>query len=205
MNKVFSLSLVILALSGCTAPVHPAKLDVPDVNTQLQVKDLRPKEQSQTEMLSYISSSCLYGIKRFGDEWSTPDKVTYLKATISKAFPEAKSLEIKNLVFYDNMQYALRNGNIFRGPIWELIECDQATDKFTQYTPAENPSRLPIMIGTLEGSLDGKPFSERMTKVLTCDDGKNECNILDTQGNAIKTLLEGMTKRAIDDIRTPRN
>ncbi|WP_115717537.1 hypothetical protein [Gallaecimonas mangrovi] len=201
MKNILFLFLILLSLSGCTAPVHPAKLDVPKTNTQLEVKDLRPKDQGKTEFLSYIVTNCDYGIKRFGDEWSTPDKVTYLKSAMANAFPEAKVLEVKNLVFYENMQYALRNGNIFRGPAWAFVECDKSTDKFTQYTQKEDPTRAPIMIGTLEGSLDGKPFSERMTMLPACTDNKKECNFLDAQGETIKTLLEGMTKKAIDSIR----
>ncbi len=84
-------------------------------------------------------TSCQYGIDRLGDEWVTPNKVDYLARSISQQLPDSKQLTVTHFVTYLNMQYWLRAGNIFRGPIWELVECDQHTDEFINYTQAENP------------------------------------------------------------------
>lgn len=113
-----------------------------------------------------------------------------MKSKLTIALPEAKELKITNFVFFNNMQYQLREGNIYRGPIWSLVECDKNTDRFTLYSPEENPKRLNIIIGTLEGELDGVPFSARAAEIPRCPEGMDKCDGLASRDNAIYLILK---------------
>ncbi|TAP34404.1 hypothetical protein EYR97_12675 [Alteromonas sp. KUL42] len=183
---------ITFMLVGCVS-FQPTQLDVqPSTNVLLEVIDKRPLDQKETEMLSYLITSCDYGIQRLGDEWTTPDKVEFLKSHIGRLFPNAKSLVIDNFVIYNNMQYQLREGNIYRGPIWSLVECNESTDKFTMYTPEENPERFNMLIGTFEGSIDGNKYSIRAAEIPVCPDGMKTCNGLVSRNNAITKILNSI-------------
>ena len=99
---------------------------------------------------------------------------------------------IDNFVVYNNMQYQLREGNIYRGPIWSLVECNESTDKFTMYTPEENPERLNMLIGTFEGSIDDKNYSVRATEIPSCPDDMEQCDGLVARNNAMKKILNSI-------------
>ncbi|WP_406666455.1 hypothetical protein [Gallaecimonas sp. GXIMD1310] len=192
MKKYVFLLVIAFATTGCVS-FQPTKLDYqPAKNTKLVVTDNRPKNQKETEMLSYLITNCDYGIQRLGDEWTTPNKIEFFKSKISNKFPEAQNLVINTFVIYNNMQYQLREGNIYRGPIWSALECNEPTDRFTMYTPEENPERKNIIIGTFEGSIDGRKYSVRSTEIPTCPQGMDECNGLVARGNAIKKILENI-------------
>ena len=195
MNKYIFLLAITFATTGCVS-FQPTKLDMqPTTNTKLVVTDNRPQNQKETEMLSYMITNCDYGIQRLGDEWTTPNKVEFLKFKISEMFPEVQSLVIDNFVIYNNMQYQLREGNIYRGPIWSAFECDEATDKFTMYTPEENPKRLNMLIGTFEGSIDGKQYSVRSAEVPSCPQGVDECDGLAARNHAVKNILQNIVAK----------
>lgn len=143
-------------------------------------------------------TSCQYGIDRLGDEWVTPNKVDYLARSISQQLPDSKQLTVTHFVTYLNMQYWLRAGNIFRGPVWELVECDENTDEFVNYTQAENPQRQPIIIGTLKGNIDGVSFSQRMLAFPECPDGGDTCVGWDARAYAVKKVVLGLTHSVIE-------
>lgn len=192
MKKYVALIALVLAATGCVS-VQPTQLDLQPVsNTSLVVADNRPLDQKETEMLSYIVTNCDYGIQRLGDEWTTPDKLAYLKAEVGRLYPNAKRLDVNNFVVYNNMQYQLREGNIYRGPVWALLECNEATDRFTLYTPEENPQRYDMLIGTFEGTIDGKAYTARAAEFPVCPDGMAECDGLAARGNAIKKILQNI-------------
>lgn len=196
MKKIISILFVAL-LSGC-ATLKPAQLPYVETNIgNLTVDNLRPKNESETEMLSYIITNCNYGIQRLGDEWVQPSKVQYLVQQVSENFPEAQKLTVNNFVTYLNMQYMLREGNIYRGPIWEIFECDENTDQFVTYTPEENPERLNMIIGTLRGDIDGVSFSERLAVFPICPDEQPECTGWDAQADAIKKIVVQLSEKVI--------
>lgn len=193
----YLLVIVAILLGGC-ATLRPAELPhVTNVQTNLITSDLRGKDQSETEVLSYIITNCKYGIQRLGDEWTKSNKVDYLSSKISEQLPSKSNLIVNDFVTYFNMQYLLREGNIYKGAIWELVECDDNTDKFTSYTPEENPERFNIIIGTLSGSLDGKPFSERVTSFPICPEGVKECTSWDAQANSIKEIVVQLAEKVV--------
>ncbi|MBT1062583.1 hypothetical protein KJY73_03305 [Bowmanella sp. Y26] len=189
LKKSLALIGLVSIVTGCVS-FQPTQLEYVPTNSSLLVIDQRPTEQKETEMLSYLITSCKYGIQRLGDEWTVPNKIEFLKAEISKTLPNARQLKISNFVFYNNMQYQLREGNIYRGPIWSLIECDENTDRFTQYTPEENPERFNILIGTLEGELDGVPFSIRAAEIPVCPESMDKCDGLMARNHAIEKILD---------------
>ena len=192
MKNYAVLMVVTFILSGCVS-FQPTQLDMQSLtNNDLVVTDKRPQNQKETEMLSYLITSCDYGIQRLGDEWTTPDKVKFLKAHIGRLFPNAKNLVIDNFVVYNNMQYQLREGNIYRGPIWSLVECNESTDKFTMYTPEENPERLNMLIGTFEGSIDDKNYSVRAAEIPSCPDDMEQCDGLVARNNAMRKILNSI-------------
>lgn len=194
----YLLILTLIMSVGC-ATLKPAQLpSVAKANDTLVVKDLRGEKQSKTEMLSYLVTSCLYGIQRLGDEWSTPGRVQYLSDVVSAELPDKKELVITDFVTYMNMQHMLREGNIYRGPLFTLLECDENTDQFTNYTFEENPQRMSIVIGTLKGTLDGKAFSERVISFPFCPEGQAECSGWDAQANSVKNIVVELTKRMIE-------
>jgi hypothetical protein len=195
LHKYIFLLAIAFATTGCVS-FQPTKLDIqPTTNAKLVVTDNRSQNQKETEMLSYIITNCDYGIQRLGDEWTIPNKVEFLKSQISKNFPETQDLVIDTFVIYNNMQYQLREGNIYRGPIWSAFECNEATDRFTMYTPEENPERQNMLIGTFEGSIDGKQYSARAAEIPTCPQGMDECNGLVARDNAIKKILESIVSQ----------
>ena len=197
MKKHIAFSaLFLMSLSGC-AKFQPTSLPPIEVNNrQLLVEDNRPREEIKTEMLSYLVTSCNYGIQRLGDEWSEPNKIDYLANKIKNQIPEAKKLTIEHFVTYLNMQYSLREGNVFRnGDIWQHFECDERTDRFVSYTQEENPQRLNIVIGTLEGSIDGKHFSERVSEFPTCPNSAEKCTGWDSWGEAVKNIVLKLTDK----------
>ena len=189
LKKFLALIGVIAVTTGCVS-FQPTHLEYVPTNSSIQIIDQRPVEQKETEMLSYLITNCKYGIQRLGDEWTVPDKVEYLKSEISERLPESKILKITNFVFYNNMQYQLREGNIYRGPIWSLVECDENNDRFTLYTPEENPERLNILIGTVEGELDGVEFFIRAAEIPKCPEDLEKCDGLVARNNAIEKILE---------------
>jgi hypothetical protein len=96
------------------------------------------------------------------------------------------------------MQHQLREGSIYRGPIWELVECDKNTDEFTSYSAEENPEKKSIIIGTLKGTLDGISFSERMAIFPKCPDGVPECHPFDAQANSVRNIVIELSRRIVD-------
>ena len=197
MKNLFLISVVIF-LGGC-ATLKPAKLpQITNNQTNLVTNDLRKKDQSETEMLSYSITSCEYGIQRLGDEWTQPNKVDYFSGKIKEQLPNKKELIVNDFVTYFNMQYLLREGNIYRGPIWEFVECNENTDKFVSYTPEENPLKYNIIIGTLSGSLDGISFSERVTSFPVCPNGIEECSGWDAQANSVKEIVMQLVDKVIE-------
>ena len=203
MIRYTILLTVAFYLTGCGS-LKPTQLNFqPDDNATLVVTDNRPQNQAKTEMLSYLSTSCNYGIQRLGDELTVPNKVEFLKYQLSKQFPEAKSLVIDNFVIYNNMQYQLREGNIFRGEIWSLIECDKNTDRFTMYTPEENPLRQVILIGTFEGSIDGTQYIARSTEIPRCPKGAEKCDASVARDDAIKKILDDIIVQIANETKKP--
>lgn len=194
----YLLILTLIMSVGC-ATLKPAQLPpVAKASDNLVVKDLRGENQRTTEMLSYLVTSCSYGIQRLGDEWSSPEKVQYLSSVIGSELPAAKELVITDFVTYMNMQHMLREGNIYRGPLFASMECDENTDQFTNYTFEENPQRMSIIIGTLKGTLDGKAFSERVISFPFCPEGQTECSGWDAQANSVKNIVVELTKRIVE-------
>ncbi len=199
MRKYLLVALT-LSVTAC-ATLKPAKLPVlTETNSQLVTQDLRSKNQSETEMLSYMITNCKYGIQRLGDEWSIPSKVKYLSQTIKAKLPQSKKLEVTHFETYLNMQYMLREGNIYRGPVFEMFECDENTDKFTNYTPEENPKRMNIIIGSVEGTIDGIPFSERVVSFPFCPEGVEECTGWDAQAESIRKIVIELSDKVVSSI-----
>lgn len=188
MAKRLIVLSFIFTLSACVS-FQPVKLEVVTTNNKLHVLDNRPEKQKETELLSYLITSCSYGIQRLGDEWTSPSKIDFLKSKIAIELPNARELVVNNFVIYNNMQYKLREGNIFRGPIWSLVECDENTDRFTLYTPEENPERENMIIGTLEGTIDGREFSVRVAEIHRCPAENEQCKSFQSSDYAVKTVL----------------
>ncbi len=201
LSQPLALFITTCLFSACTA-IKPAQLpDVAHSGKQLITRDLRDKRDSATEILSYVAASCQFGIQRLGDEWTTPGKVDYLSATIESQLPSRKTLEINRFVLYLNMQNALREGNVFRGPLMQLLECDENTEQYANYLHRENPRGLSIVIGTLEGKLDNEPFSARATSILSCAYDSRTCTDMEDRAAAARKVIVELTRQAIASSR----
>jgi hypothetical protein len=188
----YILVLLLAVLTGCVN-TQPAQLNMPVTNSPVVLKDHRDKSQTTTEFLSLMVTNCDYGIRRLGDEFSTPNKAVYLKNMVASQYPSVKSIEVNDFVTYVNMQHSLREGNIFRGPAMEIFECNENTDKFTRYTLEENPNNEMILIGTLNVTIDGETIERRATSILKCPDS-TECH---AQNEAMKKVLKELADQLL--------
>lgn len=134
MIKKISIALILFSLQACTAKFQNMVVS-PSAN-KIQVTDLRPATERKTEMFSWFSFSCAFGIQRFGDEESAPQKMAVLRQRTFEKFGEGAKLKVNHFVVYQNIQASSR------GPFWGPLSYDVAGYAVRANDPSSNSEDL---------------------------------------------------------------
>ena len=192
--KLLILSLT-LAFTACTQ-MKPAILPIQTVmHGERIILDARDSSHKKTEMLSYIATNCQYGIQRLGDEWTTPNRITYTESVIKEKKPDVKEIKVIEFVTFLNVQRALRNSNIYRGEVFKLMECNENTDRLTHYTPQENPTGKSVVIGTISVIIDGREFSERALSFPMNPSRDDQFTVFDARATSVRNVVTELVER----------
>jgi hypothetical protein len=118
MIKKISIALILFSLQACTAKFQNMVVS-PSAN-KIQVTDLRPATERKTEMFSWFSFSCAFGVQRFGDAETAPEKMDVLRQRVFEKYGDGTELKINHFVVYQNIQASSR------GPFWGPLAYDIA-------------------------------------------------------------------------------
>jgi hypothetical protein len=193
MRKLFLALLVMLA--GC------ATMTVPGIerSESVQVKDLRPKTEKESESFSINVFNDAYATYRVADSAITPPAIRLLQHRAYEKFGASNApLEIKihHLVVYRNFQAELRRGGISAIPgvlvygqvttapagiasslvDGKTFESLAATEyKRSLYSEQENPGRGSVLVVYVETEIQGNRI---FTRTLAPAKEKNGVNPL---------------------------
>lgn len=217
MKKIFSISLIIL--SGCTTFKPTATITTPDIATSrnlIELEDLRPETEKQSETFSMLSISCAFGIDRYGDSTLEPKKTDLLRYRVYEKFKSSGNLPRKvtvhNFVTYMNGQTAFRkigfqsglagagytytgnpksiNDSIFGGS--NIPSCEPKEVRQAYYLPTENPEDKLIFIIHLDAEIDGHRKYVRYTHPYKNNFESNKKDHIQATENAINEFLKGL-------------
>ena len=164
----------------------------------VQVKDLRPEVEKQSELVSMLATSDAYATYRIADSAIAPPAIRLLQHRAFEKFgTSAGPLDVKvqHLVVYRNLQAELRRGALgaaLGGVIGAVVAGQVTTDpsgivtslvdtkvfeslaateyKRALYTEQENPGRGSVHIVYIETEINGKRvFTRTITPMKTKD------------------------------------
>jgi hypothetical protein len=108
-------SSIAALLMGCTPTWHwDLSYDQPLLANSVQIIDVREEAEKQFENMSYLVTSCSYGIWRIGDAQIVPDRVAYLADQLGKKAPDkvqGKSITLSKFDVFNNGQANVRKEN----------------------------------------------------------------------------------------------
>lgn len=121
MKQIAKLAIalvVTLNLSGCLSQtaIMPNEQIYQSPNPWTVI-DQRPEAEKGDEFLSLFAHSCSYGIKRLGDDRTSPPRIAILRADLSRELREAgnKTIAIQHYAIYFNKGLALLKSSPYSG------------------------------------------------------------------------------------------
>lgn len=114
-QRVYYLTLTSLSfvLPGCATQEAPRT----EVTQAFNLVDQRPDEENSTEWLSRNTSSCDFTLRQIGDEATSPDRFTVLRASLDSTLHDrllGKTLNVMHYAIYIN------NWDRDRGPVFSM-------------------------------------------------------------------------------------
>ena len=182
--KTIIVVLCVIVCVGCSAPI--VKVDIPNINesNSLNVVDLRPEIEKQSEVFGLMVTSSAYGTSRRGDELLNPPAIRILKHRAYEKFSalgEMPEIKVYHFVVYMNYQSELRSvalaaaiGGVIGAGIVTIPNHDTVEGVFSiidkrdfridmdyEYTRAlcsekENPNKASVMVVYIDAEIDGK-------------------------------------------------
>jgi hypothetical protein len=181
VNRRPSGAMILLTLSflvqGCaTKPVVMANYIKPAHRASFDVVDQRPEDERTTKWLSRYTRSCDWGVRQFGDEATSPDRITLLRDNLDSMLHQeltGKTLFVTHYAIYINSsQRDRRPGLVIGGSAlgsWVEAIIDSHRDRSCRAEEVDEgwlepgdvtKSRSPVIV-QITLSLDGRTHSVR--------------------------------------------
>ncbi|MDR3054952.1 MAG: hypothetical protein LBU53_06060 [Zoogloeaceae bacterium] len=192
------LLLVLLLLNACAPVVTRVDLSGVDKSSSVQVIDLRPATEKESEVFSLLITSKGYGIYRHGDQTLDPPmtqlfrRLAYEKLAMGGSV--MPSISIYHMVVYRNIQSTLRKtvANMLGGTTGAATVAENAVnisqsvvdrDQFEKsgakeyerafYTNAENPGHAPVFVIYIDAAVGKKRVFVKTMAPAKAPEGQN--------------------------------
>jgi hypothetical protein len=173
-QRMYCLALTSLsfALPGCATQEAPRIGVMP----AFDLVDQRPGEENSTEWLSRNSASCDFTLRQIGDEATSPDRFTVLRASLDSVLHDrllGKTLNVMHYAIYINNWDRDRgpafsiNGGLIGSVIQEIRDrhvahrCQEEMTAQGQLEPADLETHRSPVIVEITLIMDGKTHSVR--------------------------------------------
>jgi len=196
----FLIFLLALSLAACATPptVH---VDVTDMSRSdgVQLRDVRPPDESKSQIMSLLITADAYGVIRDGDIHTEPSMLRLVQHRVSERVGPQAHVTVHHFVSYRNLQSQLRSSVLagtFFGPIGSLIASSQYNDtialsatlvnrnefdgltgdnewKRALYSPAENPGKAAVFVTYLDLEVDDKRAFVRVVSPVKAEGDQN--------------------------------
>ncbi|GHD64497.1 hypothetical protein [Jeongeupia chitinilytica] len=175
--KHLSLLLASLVLSGCASQQPVMLANTSPAATRFTLEDRRLDVEKTNEMLSYLITSCDYGITRIGDSRTDPDKVAVLKSDLQALAGdrlEGRHLKLQSYTVHLNNAVMLKQqvgsfsgayaGLLGSGLFMAMTEIGCSKDQVSGgwYTADEVSNAWPPVIAEATLSVDGASYRSRV-------------------------------------------
>ncbi len=130
------------------------------------VVDARPDDDKSTGFLSFMISSCDYGIRELGDEATSPSRLEILRSDMEAALKEQlanKTMTVSHYAIFFNINAILRNTNPYTGGLADLVISPHDRQKEDisggWYTRADVTTPYSPIIVEIKAKLDAKDYT----------------------------------------------
>lgn len=183
-----AFAAAVLACLPVRAETYVFPGDRPAPSTTLKIVDERPAEQraSKDSQLSYLVTSCSYGIYRLADSITSPHKLELLRADLEKSLGSQlndKTLTVWSYAIYRNSGKAMRStafavaaGGAIGGALGGMLgslgpdvgpDCSREETPEGWYDPSETAGQDAPLIAQVGARMDGRNYAVRAVSVTS--------------------------------------
>jgi hypothetical protein len=149
-------------LAGCATP---AKYQISEElnlsRSSFELIDKRDEVQKKSESMSYLVSSCWYGIFRLGDDQFVPSALTFLTKELNARL--GTQLQGKKVVV--NRFEVFNNTGLSNVSTYNLFGIASGSGCQSAFSPERNPNNLPAIYINVDLDIGGKIIRDKIVQI----------------------------------------
>ena len=188
-----ALSLICGALMiGCAAaPQYRVDEEASPSESGFDVIDKRDEAQKKPEVMSYLGSSCWYGIFRLGDDQIVPSRL----ALLAKGLREGLGGQLQGKKVVVSRFEIFNNTALSSISTYGLLGVGSGSGCESAFAPEKNPRNLPAIVVNVDLDIDGRRIRDKIVQIEPVGDDRISGPIVTER---VKRAMVASIRRIVD-------
>jgi len=188
-----ALSLICgILMAGCAAaPQYRIEEEANPSESGFEVIDKRDEAQKKPEVMSYLGSSCWYGIFRLGDDQIVPSRL----ALLTKGLRERLGRQLQGKKVIVSRFEIFNNTALSSISTYGLLGVGSGSGCESAFAPEKNPRNLPAIVVNVDLDIDGRRIRDKIVQIEPVGDDRISGPIVTER---VKRAMVASIRRIVD-------
>src|SRR3989442_7851457 len=188
-----ALSLICgIVMSGCAAaPQYRLEKEANTTECGFEVLDKRDEGQNKPGLISYLASSCWYGIFRLGDDQIVPSRL----ALLAKGLREGLGGQLQGKKVIVSRFDIFNNTALSSISTYGLLGVGSGSGCESAFAPEKNPRNLPAIVVNVDLDIDGRRIRDKIVQIEPVGDDRISGPIVTER---VKRAMVASIRRIVD-------